>query len=609
MVPESSGIFHERLLAFLQEDLDKKKKEEGWDDRFDPQVRDYGDSLSRAICSPAPMPLDRIIEKYQYLFAGRGPVRLEQKILQLFSDSEMRLCNAPLLKMVRGLPRQYRKDNIAVSRIKPDFSYLPALLKTASAKAFFSLYSEQPVPCDAKVSVLTWVIPDGLGDFFAAIHIARLIKKAFPFLEICLFAISEKELPESNDISVARWQGSEDQLRYLRGSDLILQTPTRYPKMDQIAAAVEAVKSDDPMPKFESAGQYGFIESDWFHPKSGAHCMGLHFLEKGVLIRPKAESFSMAEMQSEILLKWMFGQDGAGADVIAAYRKERRFFLGYLYSKTGIFIYLHALLKSLENDAKDIDVCFPDAARAISYFASRLEDKRDLVEKRYGVQRIALYIGSHMAESDKQGSGKTLRIFCPEPIGPDDFLRLMSFSEDFIGCRGDQSFSDAVSQNKCFFYDPRDHSRFFVKDLVALAENRISSYPSALTVLRLFAKLSAHHVPQQEGEWVDEIAIQRFETPDWMQIAEEMGTCLQNPKTFAGFKKLDRSIQEEYSCNEFFIHLVQRSICHRRRKQIEQMENRHVNRFIRGEESFALCIERIRHGLAGEPLRNCLEIK
>lgn len=600
MSQEPSGLFHEQLLAFLQEDLLRKKKEEGWDDRFDPQVRDYSDALSRAVRTSAPMPLDQIVEKYQHLFSGRGPVHLEQKILQAFSDSEMQRCGLPRLRMVRGLPRQYHQNSIAISKIKSDFSYLPALLKTAGAKAIFSLYSEYPVPRNAKVTILTWVIPDGLGDFYASIHVARVIKNAFPFLEIHLFAISEKELASVDDISIALWDGSESQLNALRGSDLILQMPTHYPKIDEIQAQVERIASDDPMPKWESVGQYGYIESDNFHPRTKAHCMGLHFLEKGVLIRKPAESFSILDLQNAGLLRWMFGQDSVSDAVVAKYRKHHRFFLGYLFSEAGIFIYLHALLKSLENDAKDVDVCFPDASRVISYFASRIDEKKDLIEKRYGVQTIALHIGAHRAESIGPHSGKTLRIFCPETIDSTDFQRLVSFSEDFVGCRGDQSFSDAVSHNKCFFYEPRDHSRFFVKDLIALGENRISSHPSAMGILRLFGKVLDHHLPPEEGEWVDEISIQRSKMIDWMQIAEEMGTYLQDPTAHAGFKKLNRIIQEEYSCNEFFIQLTQRAICHRRRPQIERAEEREINRFIRSEQSFAISVERIRHELANE---------
>ena len=81
--------FHDQLLLFLQEDLKKKKIEEGWDDRYDEMMRSYSNAISQAIRSSAPMPLEEIIEQHQYLFQGRGPMHLEQKLLLSFPDSEM----------------------------------------------------------------------------------------------------------------------------------------------------------------------------------------------------------------------------------------------------------------------------------------------------------------------------------------------------------------------------------------------------------------------------------------------------------------------------------------------------------------------------------------
>ena len=281
---------------------------------------------------------------------------------------------------------------------------------------------------------------------------------------------------------------------------------------------------------------------------------------------------------------------------ISQYRQKHRFFLAYLYSQAGIFVYLHALLKSLENDPKDIDLCIPDSAKILSYFEQRIEAKLDPIEKSYQIQRIVFHIGSHMAVWKLDSAGKTLRILCPDKLGSSDFQRLIAFSEEFVACRGDQSLSEAVSHNKCFFYDPRDHSRFFLKDLIALAQNRITHYPSSVEVFRLFAKVLEHHLPEEAGEWVDEIIIQQ-QKMDLLEIAEAIGRHLLNPKTFAGFKKLNRILIEEHSCNEFILHLVQRAICHRYHPDIEKIEEKELACFICKEQSFSSVVDSINNKL------------
>ena len=587
-MPNEPLTFHDQLLFFLQDDLEKKKKEEGWDDHYDEMMRSYSDAISLAIRSSAPMPLEEIIEQHRHLFQERGPMHLEQKLLHAFPDSEMSALHLKSLRMVRGLPRLYRKNQPQITKLKPNFSYLPSLKRSAAVKSLFSLYGQTVIPTDAKMTILSWVIPDGWGDYYASIEAARLIKSAFPTMEIRLIAMSDKELPAVADWDVARWDGSEKQIEWLSACDLILQMPTYYPQTDEIKAQIQALPTQG-QPKWELLGQYGSLESDLFHPGTRAHSMGLHFLERGILTRTVDPSLSVSELQNEQLSQWLFNQSAPGYEEIGQYRQTHRFFLAYFFSQPGIFVYLHALLKSLENDPKDIDLCVPDSAKILAYFEQRLAAKLDLIEKRYQVQKIVFHIGTHAAVWNMEPEGKTLRIFCPEPISSSDFQRLIVFSEEFVACRGDQSLSEVISYNKCFFYDPRDHNRFFLKDLIALAQNRIPQYPSSVEVLRLFAKVLEHNLPEDNQDWVDEIFVQQQKT-DLLEIAETMGRHLQDPKTFAGFKKLNRILLEEHSCNEFLLHLVQRAICHRRFPEIERLEEEELARFSLGKQSFSCVV-------------------
>jgi hypothetical protein len=591
-MPLENSAFHDELLYFLREDLEKKKKEDGWDDRNDEMMRSYSDAISQAIRSSGLIPLDEIIEKHRYLFEERGPMHLEQKLLNSFPDHELTALHFKPVRMIRGLPRLYRKNHPQISKLKPQFSHLPSLKRTAALKMLCSLYGKTSIPAFSKMAILSWVIPDGLGDFYASSEAVRLIKSAFPSLEVHFIVISEKELPLSPDCPAIRWDGSDSQIELLGSCDLILQMPTYYPKTNEIKARIETFRNGSGFPKWEMVGEYGFLESDWFHPRTKAHSMGLHFLERGILTRTVDPHRTGFDLSNEQLSCWLFDRCIPGSEEISQYRQKRRFFLAYLYSHSGIFVYLHAILKSLENDSKDIDLCVPDSARILAYFEQRLQSKLDPIEKGYQIGKIVFHIGSQVAVWNGDTQGKTLRILFPDSLTSSDFQQLIGLSEEFVACRGDQSLSEVVSNNKCFFYDPRDHSRYFLKDLIALAQNRIAEYASSVDVLRLFAKVLEHNLPEETGDWVDEISIQQ-QKMNLLEIAETMGRHLQDPKTFAGFKKLNRILIEEYSCNEFILHLVQRAICHRRYPEIESLEEEELSRFAYGQQSFSLAANRL----------------
>src|SRR3990167_4847459 len=124
----------------------------------------------------------------------------------------------------------------------------------------------------------------------------------------------------------------------------IVQLPTYYPHFDSMVDKLKGMDGGT-MPTIESVGEYGFLESNWFHPKSHNHSMGLHFLEKGVLVRKPLEA------------SW---RDISNPDLLRMRNPENLFYLAYLSTQIGGAIYLHALLKSLQQDDRSIDLCVPD---------------------------------------------------------------------------------------------------------------------------------------------------------------------------------------------------------------------------------------------------------
>jgi hypothetical protein len=323
-------------------------------------------------------------------------------------------------------------------------------------------------------------------------------------------------------------------------------------------------------PKIESVGEYGFLESNWFHPKSGNYSLGLHFLEKGVLSRKPCQA-DWSDVKNEQIQRLRL--------------PENRFYLAYLASPIGGAIYLHSLLKSLENDLSGIDLCVPDIGWFVQYSEKQNKMGRPLLEWDLGIQSIEIYFHEQYCSIDVAPVGKKLRLICPGHITSSDFRALLALSGEWVAVRGNQSFSEAISQGKTFFYDGREHARYFIKDLAALAENRIGGYHGALNCIRGMAQGFVYNLPVDEADWVEETFFQDLE--EWTSIALNLGLALQDPETVHGFKELDRIITEEFSANQFLCHLVQRGLCHRQHPEIERFESEQTTQFTSQSLGFA----------------------
>jgi hypothetical protein len=166
---------------------------------------------------------------------------------------------------------------------------------------------------------------------------------------------------------------------------------------------------------------------------------------------------------------------------------------------------------------------------------------------------------------------------------------LLHLSSDFVAVRGDQSFSEAVSEGKAFFYDAREHACYFVKDLVALSSNRLHEFEGTLACIRGMGQAFLYNVRFQISEWVDESYFQEME--EWTSIALSIGLALQDPKTKEGFLKLNRILAEEFSANAFICQLVQRALCHKNHPEIGQLESAELALFISKGQSFRQMIE------------------
>lgn len=587
MSKKNVSVFHAELLGYLLQTSKDQISDVGLDPEKDPKIKALLEGLAPEVTDRA-LPLSEIIENYQYLLRAEGPVHIEKALMEAFSAKEFAELGLYRYypKIYRGLPRVYKNEAPTESHIKKEFTNLPCLKWQVLSKALFSLYAN--VKPQGKVTVFTWVIQDGFGDFIAAAEVVCLLRARFPDVDVqfvCLIGKNHQgKLTFPEKTTVCLYDDvcelncvSKEAISILRKSDLILQIPTYYPHTDELIKKVRTRKFN---PKVEHVGEYGYLESSWFHPKTNRYSLGLHFLEKGILIKKTLES-SWSDVQNEFLQKHRDAKN--------------HFYLAYLATSVGGAVYLHSLLKSLENDPLNIDLCVPNLGWFISFCEMREKQGESLLEWDLNVREIEVQCGDRLHILPISETGKRVRLLCPESLSPKDFRHLLALSGDWVGVRGDQSFSEAVSQGKAFFYDGREHSRYFMKDLLGLAENRLQAFPSTLECIRGMCQGFVYNLPVQESKWVDEVHFQELD--EWPSIALKIGLSLQDDEVVGGFKELSHILKREHSAASFLLHLVQRGLCHKKNPEIEAIEKENTTQVFQNQKSFKELIEIMKKAL------------
>jgi len=247
---QNLSSFHAELLGFLKRDVALKVAALGFDEATDPELRKLQQTIEEAssASSEEPLALNEIVEHYHYLFDSRGPLHLEKKLLAAFSSKDAK---AERIWIYRGLPRVYRKEAPAVSHVKNHFTNLPIIRLLAAEKAIFRLYSEKR-PEEAKVSLFSWIIGDGWGDYIAGMESIEILRERFgEDQQISWVVLFPKRLgsppaPKAakthliyydQECPVTSIKG--EALEILRTSDLVVQIPTFYPSFDELKSAVE----------------------------------------------------------------------------------------------------------------------------------------------------------------------------------------------------------------------------------------------------------------------------------------------------------------------------------------------------------------------------------
>ncbi len=362
---------------------------------------------------------------------------------ELISESELNKLNVPLYA--------YPKP---ISQI-PQFGF-SELIRSYIDNTLLSLYRDVKLPKNVRVMLLTFVI-GGYGDYYAQLEVAKILKKAFPQIELdCILLLhKDRKINHPHTCHLIPYIGkTSNQVIYeypsnqVRGlldtADLIFQVPTYFPHIAELSSHVE------------SLGECGMIETRDFEPRTGNRCMGFHFLEKGVLIKEVPETSSLDSIVTQEITDWM--QEGAS------------FNMSYTSSKKGNQEFLIKLLELLEDDKRDVDLLmlsFPE-----------------FDPKTLNLEKIVIYHKGYQSKIKINKRGKILRVYVADHIPHCDFVKFMSLTDTLIGCTGDGSLFEAISTGKPFFYDALEHKRSALRYLCFLAKGSAKAFLEGMSYNR-----------------------------------------------------------------------------------------------------------------------------
>jgi len=525
--------------------------------------------------------------------------QLERKLLSTFHWNDFKKLNLPpstYPKMLRGLPRFYDRTNPAKSQIKNPFTNIDDLRLQYIDKALLHLYQEIQIEDNLQITLLTWVMNDGLGDLYAQLEIAQILKEKIPNIDLHLITIISRDVKiKIPDVKVHKilYQKEKDlkvdlftnqHMDILSSSALLLQAPTYFPDTEELLKHIK--KKAKLMPQYELLGEYGFIDSKHFHPGTKARSLGLNFLEKGILLKKKPKVVKEALLKSDMRER-LFGKKTPTPKDLEKYLFSHSFNLGYYYSEEGAYIHIYTLLKKKQKEHKNLDFIVPNPAPLMQIFENQPSEK---LFKKFSVKNLEIFFKDKIYQIPIDETGKKVRFFCEESLSKNDFEMFMQLSKDLVAVRGDRSFSEALRANQIYFYDAPPHSKNFLKDLLSLAEYYLKDYPAALQFMRVFSK----NIKKKKSKtlYVEEEFFQ--EDIKLEDLANEAYQAFIDPSCAYGLKKLNRILCKYFLANDFVVSLTKRALlCHGISK-IEQYEKKMIKDFLEEKITFSDLIDSLR---------------
>lgn len=438
---------------------------------------------------------------------------------------------------------------------KETFSHLPSLKKIYLEKALCFLYGLFPLKHTINVTIFTWVIGDGLGDFSAQIETAKILLAASmkvtlislhpdrmplspPSLGIPHFLIPYKEGVDDPWNDIPPVQIPQEVILRLKQSNVILQIPTYFPYTKDLLDSI--FKNSKLKPSYELIGEGGWGDTPRFSPLSGSRALGLRSWEKGLFfpkISPVKDSLEDPYLQN-----------------LLATISSHKLCLGYIRNPDKCLLLAQTLLIQMQNDPSDLTLCLFPTEPLIAALPSLF-----LFFQEQNIREVKIFYEKNQSRIEIQKTGKILTLIHMKKLKREDYQALLLQSDSLVACRGDGSLSETLSAQKLPFFDFPPHKKPLLEGLASLAQYKLSSTHETSLYLEEFL----------------------LEKPNPYII----GSLAKNPKTLSGFLELYPFLQEYYSAEDFIKNLAHRAAYHHFYPKIAILEKNILDPFLFGEKS------------------------
>lgn len=429
---------------------------------------------------------------------------------------------------------------------KPAFQDIPSLKRHYIDRSILALYKELDLNLE-RITLFTYVMADGYGDWGFQLSLAKEIQRLFPKTELHLVTLFHKEkkpiksVEFPHDVFIYPTESiSRKCIQKMAKSDLILQSPTYFKGWEEIESSLKGVQ-------IEHLGEYGFIDSPDFHPQSSKRCLGIHFLEKGILIPEDLENGSFPKIENV--------------------------YLAYLRSERG-FVIFFAMLCILKGD---VEVVIPKLEPLLSHI-----ETLQSFAKSHGVAKLEFYTGEDICPIQLQSEGKTIKIFTKPHMTHPDFIDLMKKSP-VVGCRGNQSLIEVLGYGKPFFYDAIKHNLPFLHDLTTLVRNYLPE------LVPLFSLFTASLNEDIEG---------------WLSVGTKLGEIFSSSSLSQEIFSLFNLLKTEYPFNPILEGIVKRAAYIKQDPDHLKYEEEIISAIIEGKDTFETLYLSLKEKIDGSIHRN-----
>jgi len=504
--------------------------------------------------------------------------------------------------VLRRLPRKFLQTDPSLSIVKRAFRNESILIRQWLKRPLLTIYSKAGIPTNDSIyiTLLTWVIADGWGDLFCQFEAASVLHSYFPQVKLTLFTLVHKDKdPPSYDHPFdqhwIRFSGklnrpittepfSSSQLKTISQSDLILEIPTPFPRLDKLLGQLPKI------PPLARIGEHSMIDTVHYHPETSAWSMGLHFLEKGIFIKKVPRALENLQLKDQNLKQLLLG----AAQDWEQYRQKTRFQIAYTKNYRGLYLYLMALLSSLDDDEKDIDICFFQIdllAMVLEYKFKDPQSQEYLLLKAWNIGELHLYFEKFQSVIPIAKSGKTVRLIHCRSLDHNDQLVLTALSDRLIGATGDQSVLEAISTGKPFFFDPPTFKRPFLRDLLCIAEKKLQAFPCLAQFFKLCLKNPSLPLEENQQGWVSEEYLDTVEARLSLEdntdigIGKALGQLLKDPAMPHAFEALRQYLADSYSIDPILIGLARRTLLIKHNPSLVQKEDAEIQMLLDGKQT------------------------